>query len=175
MRMRDAGAALAGAALLASCAPRPVPPVPAPTPPAAPQLPPEPAVAPPPAGDWRDAPLSAGDWTYDSDSGTGVAVFTHDGIGVFAVLCGHDRRFSLIRMLATAGSPLMIRTSYGERALPTQAASPGARATLSAADPLLDQIVFSRGRFLVRAEGAPDLVLPAWPEPARAIEECRDQ
>jgi hypothetical protein len=39
---------------------------------------------------------------------------------------------------------------------------------------LFDQIVFSRGRFLVRVAGGGDLVLPTWPEPARLIEECRE-
>ena len=48
-----------------------------------------------------------------------------------------------------------------------------ALATLPASDPLFDQIVFSRGRFLVRVTGGSDLVLPSWPEPARLIEECR--
>jgi len=98
-----------------------------------------------------------------------------EGIGVFVVLCAHDRRFSLIRMLASGGSALTIRTSFGERTLPTQQFSLEARADLPAADPLLDQIVFSRGRFLVRADGVADLILPTWPEPARAIEECRAQ
>ena len=46
---------------------------------------------------------------------------------------------------------------------------------LPPADPLLDQIAFSRGRFLVQAEGGPSLILPAWPEPARVIEDCRGQ
>jgi len=40
-------------------------------------------------------------------------------------------------------------------------------------DPLFDQLAFSRGRFLVRVEGQGDLILPAWPEPARTIEDCR--
>jgi hypothetical protein len=48
-------------------------------------------------------------------------------------------------------------------------------ATLPASDTLFDQIAFSRGRFLVRASGGGDLVLPSWPEPARLIEECRGQ
>jgi hypothetical protein len=38
---------------------------------------------------------------------------------------------------------------------------------------LLDQIVFSRGRVSVEAEGLPALTIPTWPEPARVIDECR--
>jgi hypothetical protein len=44
---------------------------------------------------------------------------------------------------------------------------------VSANDPLLDAIAFSRGRFTVEVPGLPMLVLPAWPEPARVIEDCR--
>ncbi|HYN45348.1 MAG TPA: hypothetical protein VES64_01515 [Allosphingosinicella sp.] len=172
--MRSAGAALAAAALLASCAPPPTPPAPAPMPPPAPS--PQPQLPePPPPADWRDGPLSPGDWSYNTDRGAGVAVFMQDGIGVFVVRCAHDRRFSLVRMFVSGGSPLIIRTSFGERTLPTDELALEAGATLPATDPLLDQIVFSRGRFLVRAAGVPDLILPSWPEPARAIEECRAQ
>jgi len=46
-------------------------------------------------------------------------------------------------------------------------------ATLAASDPLLDEIVFSRGRFMVHVDGLPDLILPSWPEPAHVIEDCR--
>ena len=48
-----------------------------------------------------------------------------------------------------------------------------ATATLSAGDPILDAMVFSRGRFTVEAPGLPMLVLPTWPAPARVIEDCR--
>jgi hypothetical protein len=44
---------------------------------------------------------------------------------------------------------------------------------LQARDPLLDQIAFSRGRFTIEAPGAAMLVIPAWPEAARVIEDCR--
>ena len=46
-------------------------------------------------------------------------------------------------------------------------------AQLPAADGLLDQIAFSRGRFLVAGGGLPTLVVPAWPEFARVVEDCR--
>ena len=48
-------------------------------------------------------------------------------------------------------------------------------------DPLLDAIAFSRGRFIVSENGAVGgggaggrLVLPASPEAARSIEDCRN-
>jgi hypothetical protein len=34
-------------------------------------------------------------------------------------------------------------------------------------------MAFSRGRFLVTVEGGASLVVPAWPELARVIEDCR--
>ena len=41
-------------------------------------------------------------------------------------------------------------------------------ADLAANDPLLDAIAFSRGRFVVSMPGMAALVVPAWPEAARA-------
>jgi hypothetical protein len=46
-------------------------------------------------------------------------------------------------------------------------------AELSPVDRQLDALAFSRGRFLVSVKGAADLVIPAWPELARVIEDCR--
>ena len=55
-------------------------------------------------------------------------------------------------------------TTYGRRAL---------AAELPSDDPLLDEMAFSRGRFTVEAEGLEPLILPAWPEPARVVDDCR--
>ena len=162
---------VAAAAVLAACVQRAAPPAPVAPPPPAP-APSAPPPAPPPVA-WEDGPLSPGDWTYHTDSGPGAAVFGQDGQGIFVLLCAEARRISLIRIGVAGGAPLIVRTSFGERALPTPGLVPEARAVLAASDPLLDQIAFSRGRFLVRLEGAADLVLPTWPEPARAIEQCR--
>ena len=46
-------------------------------------------------------------------------------------------------------------------------------AELPRTDPLLDAIAFSRGRFAVSVSGTPALVLPAWPELTRVVEDCR--
>ena len=46
-------------------------------------------------------------------------------------------------------------------------------ADLSAWDPLLDAIAFSRGRVGIGVSGQPALVLPSWAEVARVIEDCR--
>ena len=152
-------------ALLASCAPRPAPPAPPPPPPPPPAEPPPP---PPVLLDWQDAPLSDGDWSYVAAGGRSVATFG----GMFIMLCGPDRQVSLTRADAT-GNALTVRTTDGGRSLAAAAQPGGLVASLNPSDPLLDAMVFSRGRFAVGAAGVPLLILPAWPEPARVIEDCR--
>jgi hypothetical protein len=168
-------AALAGAALLASCAPIPRAPAPTPPPRQAPPRPQAPQPAPPPASeDWRDGALSQGDWRYRRDGATSVAIFGEAGAPRFAIRCDAGRSISLVRYGAGA-SRLIVRTTYGDRTLPASASTNGETvASLSPADPLLDQMAFSRGRFLVQENGADALVVPAWPEPARVIEDCRE-
>jgi hypothetical protein len=146
----------------ASCAtkraPEPVPPPVRTT-----ELPPPPAPPPQPAVGWEDMALTPGDWTYSAQDLTAVY-----GGGAFTVRCDPAaRRVTLVRGGAAGG--LTLRTSYGDRALPGGASG----VVLPATDPLLDQIVFSRGRFAVETEGQARLVLPTWPEPARVVEECR--
>ncbi len=155
---------------LAACVPRAEAPAPAPPPPP-PQpapVPPPPPPAPEPEGDWRDVPLSAGDWSVQDN----MASFGSAGGTLFAVRCDSGR-ISLARVGAPVGRMLNVRTTYGERALPARSEGNAAVAVIPAGDALLDEIAFSRGRFLVRTEGAAPLFLPAWPEPVRVIEDCR--
>lgn len=163
--------ALAAMAMLASCAPRPAPPALAP-PPLPPRLPPPAPTLPPPA-DWRDGPLSPGDWSHSEESAIPRATFTSPGGPLFSLRCEPGRRITLFRL--SGGGPITIVTSFGERTLTGSGNGDQVAATLAASDPLFDQMVFSRGRFLVRAVGGGELVLPSWPEPARVIEECRGQ
>jgi hypothetical protein len=175
MGARSAGAVLAAMAMIASCAPRPVPPAPiAPPPrPAPPHVQPPPPPPPPPA-DWRDAPLSPGDWTYQSGAvhPQPSATFQSERIGLL-LRCERNRTI-LIGVTAAQAPAFTIRTSYGERRLPATAGpSNEMLASLPAADPLFDQMAFSRGRLLVQPEGGGALIVPAWPEIARVTEDCR--
>ena len=152
--------ALAGSALLSACAGQPAP---APAPERAPpvrQAPPPAAEPPPPVaaetGDWRDAPLTPGDWSYAG----GEARYAG-----FSLRCDPARR-QVVLSRAGASGPLRLRTTNGDHVL-----APGA--ALPADDPRLDDMAFSRGRFTVEARGLATLVLPAWPEPARVVEDCR--
>jgi len=164
---------LVGATLLfaglAGCVPRAEAPPPA-APPAPPAPPPAAPPPPPPAppADWRDAPLSEGDWSYRAGASGSAAVY---GAGIFELRCDGGR-ISLVRRGGSGGS-LAIRTTFGERNLPARPEDGAAVATLAASDPLLDQLAFTRGRFLVQTPGAAPLILPAWAEPVRVIEDCR--
>jgi hypothetical protein len=173
MRLTRAGALVAAAAIAASCAPRPAPPASAPPPPIRRPLPPAPAPPPPPAAaDWRDRPLAPGDWSYSGQSGIHEATFASPGGALFAMRCTAAGQIVLMRP-GVSGGALTIVTSFGERVIAGAGGADQATASLAASDPLFDQMVFSRGRFLVRTAQGGDLILPAWPEPARVIEECR--
>jgi len=159
---------LAAAAALASCAPRPAPPPPTPpVPEPRPQPRPPAPLPPPPEADWEDAPLSPGDWSYRTEGGASVATF-----GSFFTLRCEAGQVSLSFSGGT-GSVLAVRTSHGARSLAAEARSGALVATLPAGDALLDQIAFSRGRFAVEAPGVGRRILPAWPETARVVEDCR--
>ncbi|HYG48700.1 MAG TPA: hypothetical protein VD846_12275 [Allosphingosinicella sp.] len=164
-RMKAWLAAAGAAALAAGCAGEPAP---APAPVARPAPPPAPPAPPPPEPALQaapDLPLTPGDWSYAADPGGSVARFGAAGGDGFSLRCeAGGRRILLSREGSNAG--LRVLTSYGRRALP-------AGASLPAADPLLDEMVFSRGRFTVEADGRPALIMPTWPEPARVIEDCR--
>jgi hypothetical protein len=150
---------------LAACAPRPAPQ--AAPPPAAPlDLAPPPPAAPQPP-DWRDLPLSPGDWTYAAAPEGSRATF---GGGLLAIRCDPARREIALARIAAGAGTMEVTTSYGSRSLPLAA---DGVARLPAADPLLDQMAFSRGRFTVEVAGLERLVIPAWPEPARVVEDCR--
>lgn len=106
-----------------------------------------------------DQPLTPGDWSYDPVEGEAR-------YGDFRLRCDGGRR-QIAFSLGGATGPLRLRTTYGVRTLPA-----GAR--LGVDDPLLDELAFSRGRFTVEAQGRAPVTLPSWPEPARAIGDCRD-
>jgi hypothetical protein len=122
---------------------------------------------------WADAALSPGRWTYQPARGTGSrALFGPTNAPSFQVACAAGRLLNLTRPGAAAGS-LTIRTTSTLRALPGTGSAQGLSVQLPANDPLMDAIAFSRGRFAVEAPGVPALVIPAWPELARVVEDCR--
>ncbi len=127
-------------------------------------------VAPPPASsDWRDWPATRGDWRY-SDTGSGSsATFGTAGAPMLIVQCTGDRRIRLNRVTSGAGA-MTVRASTTSRVLATDG---NGVATLSATDPLLDAMGYSRGRFVIEMAVQPTIVVPAWAEFLRVIEDCR--
>lgn len=172
-RMR-ALALTAAVAAAASCAPGPTPRPPEPAPPQVrPQVQRPQPVPPPPAAGWQDAPLTAGDWSYAGQGATSAASYGAPDRPLFTIRCEPSRQVSLARVGASSGAALTLRTTSGARSIAAVPQQGALTATLPASDRFLDALAFSRGRFTVEAPGVPMLIIPAWPEVARVIEDCR--
>jgi hypothetical protein len=182
-RRSRAPIALAAAALAmftASCSGnRVIPaatPMPAPRPALAPRPLAPPRTAPPPAAlDWRDAPITPGDWSWSMAGGQSVARFAG---GMLTLRC--DRASGTVALLRAGGAagsePMTVTTTSGVRTLsatPESAPGPVLAVRLRANDTLLDAMTFSRGRFMVQVPGLPPLYAPSWPEVGRVVEDCR--
>lgn len=134
--------------------------------------------APAPAS-WRDVPLTAGDWRYAPEASGSAALFgVPQAQALLTVRCERPQgTVTLVRPgAAPAAVPVTITTTEGTRAfsaLPEPGALPTLVVRLSARDPYLDTLAFSRGRLAVEAAGLPTLYVPSWPEIGRVIEDCR--
>ena len=163
--------AAALAATLSACSQRIVPP-PAPTP--SPR--PTPAPAPPPqrpaSVDWRDVPITPGNWTTGTESGQSVARFAG---GQLVLRCNRAAGTITLQRAGSASGPepMTVTTSSGTRTL-SAAPLPGGGVglALNARDPLLDMMAFSRGRFAIEAPSLAPIYVPSWPEVSRVIEDC---
>ena len=161
---------------LSACAPKTAPPAP---PPRAPESPaPPPITVPRPAGDWRDAPLTPGSWTWNSPAGHSTASFALAGQPPLVQIACLARGTVQITHAGTVSSaaPLSITTSAGTFPLMSDPVIPGASATavtLSARAPVLDAMAYSRGRFVIEVTGLAPSYLPSWPEVSRVVEDCR--
>lgn len=113
--------------------------------------------------DGKLLPIPPGQWTYAlTQTGSEARYGAH-----LLVRCERaTRSVVILRPGAPAGS-LTIVTDMMTKVLP-----PSGR--VAASDPILDAVAFSRGRFVVAGGLSPVLAVPSWPEPARAIEDCRN-
>jgi hypothetical protein len=170
--------------LLGSCTSTQVDPTPA-------APPPQPVLAPPPPqpqparnlDEWRDWPVAQGNWIYAPNAtGSSAQFISPDGSMRAMLRCDRAAAtvsVSLARTLAGTGaaSPQMeLRTTSGSYNFPTRPApggEPFIYANIPARDVMLDNIAYSRGKFLIAAESLQPLTLPAWPETGRVIEDCR--
>ena len=133
------------------------------------------AQAPP---EWRHAALTAGSWSYHATPAGSEAVFTDArATRRLLVKCSRaTRRVSISVTSATSAALMQVSTTELERSLPTRFDAQGFQivAELGAQDAILDSIAFSRGRFAITVAGGAALIVPAWPEIARSIEDCRN-
>jgi len=164
--------ALALTALAAGCV-APTPPAPPPTPAPVRRAP----VALPPVlvRDWRDAPLTPGDWHW-----AGGVAWYGAGAPLLTLRCTRPGAELTLQIAGTgqaaAAAPLMVSFTTTALVAPesgTRSADGGAVVRMAVRDPLLDAMAFSRGRFMIAAEGLPPVIAPSWPEVSRAIEACR--
>lgn len=156
--------------LSACVAPPEAPPPPAPV--SAPP-PPRPAPPPPPPADWRDRALTSGDWSYRRTATGGEALYGNDPAAPrLALRCVRASGQVLLAWPGVATATLAIRTTETAATRTGQLTTTELQLAFPARDPLLDQMAFSRGRFMLTA-GTATLILPSWPEIARVIEDCR--
>ncbi|HEX5645035.1 MAG TPA: hypothetical protein VFX62_05945 [Erythrobacter sp.] len=126
-------------------------------------------------GNWLDAPQTPGDWTYRAVGGESFAEFQSPaGKMVFQLNCTGEREIFLA--VAAPGlheGSITIRTETQSRMLNAAAREGWRVAALRPADPLLDAMAITKGRFAVEVDGTEALYLPAWAEVTRVIEDCR--
>lgn len=165
---------MAGAILLPSCVPQVAPSSPpAPTPaPTATSPGPAPSVPAQPASNWQDAPITPGNWQWGMTSQGSTATFAG---GQFSMRCDAQRRAIILTRAGQTSTrtTMTITTDQGVRAVAASPVAGGIAASLSARDPLLDAMAFSRGRFAIEIPGTAPLYIPSWTEVSRVIEDCR--
>ncbi len=165
--------AIAASACVPSAEPPPVNPSPAPTP--VPVATPTPTLT----GDWRDWPLTNGDWTYRQDASGSTALYGQAGAAPdFTIRCDKraNRVYLSLQGAAPGALPVTIRTSSQTRTLsaqPTGGTPQTMTVALAANDRLLDAMGFSRGRFIVQMPPMATLVIPSYAEVLRVTEDCR--
>ncbi|MCW3846155.1 hypothetical protein OF829_02820 [Sphingomonas sp. LB-2] len=166
------------AACAAPPAPEPARPVPIPTPTPVPRPAPAPTPTPTPvAADWRDWPMTPGSWVYRQDARGSIALFGPlGGEADLTLRCDTARGRIYLSRRGEGSGALTIRTSSTLRSIaaqPTGGTPPYLAIEFAPRDPLLDAMGFSRGRFVIEGAGLPPLVIPAWGEILRVIEDCR--
>lgn len=176
---------LAMSIALAACVPATSGPAPAPIARPRPPVieavaPPAPLPATPPSANWMDAPATPGTWEYRRGPLGTIATFAADQPYGVVLICP-AAALGLVQLGVSTTGPgqrsVLIRTETAERTLLTR---PGtetgprvAMAEIPAADPLLDAMALSKGRFAVEVEGAAPVYLPSYAEVSRVIEDCR--
>jgi len=141
---------------------------------------PQPAAqaAPPTAApDFTYAIPLTGSWTFaPAADGSAATYLNASAMPQLTVRCTRaTRRVSISKPASVAVPFLNVWTSSMTRSVPASFDPAIARVTIQipAYDPLLDALAFSHGRLAIYVADKPALVVPALPEVARVIEDCR--
>ena len=98
------------------------------------------------------------------------------GTAIFRIRCNTQRRtvmFIPAPQTMPSGGSLTITTTFAARTVAATASPEGVTAEIAAFDSFLDGVAYSRGRIMIGLPMGDRLILPAWPEIARVIEDCR--
>jgi hypothetical protein len=129
------------------------------------------------AADLGIATPIAGSWIYSANAtGSEASFLNASALPQLTIRCTRSTRRMIIAKPATGAAAMMtVWTSSAVRAVPASFDPLTQRISVEMVsnDPLLDSLAFSRGRIGISVAGAPSLVVPAWPEVARVIEDCR--
>jgi hypothetical protein len=127
--------------------------------------------------DLSTATPADGNWVYATVAGGSSATFVNSSSQPqLAITCARGTRQVTISRPASGAAPfVLVWTSALTRNVPSSfdPATGRLSATVSAYDPLLDAMAFSRGRVGLSALSLPTLIVPAWAEVARVVEDCR--
>jgi hypothetical protein len=130
-----------------------------------------------PSVDPSVAAPSEGNWIYAAATDGSEANFVNAaGQPQLTIHCSRAVRQVIVSKPSSSIAPFMwVWTSGPTRNLPASFNPTIGRvtATVAAYDPLLDAIAFSRGRVGFQLTGQPMLIVPAWQEATRVIEDCR--
>jgi hypothetical protein len=121
--------------------------------------------------------IRPGVWSHVPTATGSDAVFTDTaGVQQLVVRCTRATRQVTISVRSIPATSMLIWASSASRNVQARydAKTNGVTVTFPFSDGILDAIAFSRGRFSVTVPGLSPLVVPAHPEPARAIEDCRN-
>ena len=137
----------------------------------------QPATPAPTATEWQYRPVAPGTWTYRADGTATIAQFGPTAADTrLSLRCDRATRRVTLSRAGSSQGPIVLRTSFGATSWPATSSSiptPQVVAVRAASDTVLDQIAYSRGKFAVEAPGLDALIVPAWPEVARVVEDCR--
>jgi len=120
---------------------------------------------------------TSGAWTYARSARETVARYGVPGAeAVFVLRCDVSARRTVVARAGASEGRMTLGATTGVQAYQAQPVSGNTSmvgVAIDPRDPQLDAMAFSRGRMLIALDGAPDLVLPSWPEFARVVEDCR--